>query len=186
MATVGALDVRPSPDRNAARDVTSLEHFALARQLAAESCVLLKNDGVLPLKLEDGEKLKIALVGQAASAKSAIFGGGGSGAVVPKNPVAIQDALDATKKFDVSFVDGHGPPAAIQELVAGADIGIVVLAQTSREGRDRFTLKLDQSDLVNIAAANSGKTPIIVATISPGPFVASEWINNVSALVSAA
>lgn len=60
---------------------------ALARRAAAESFVLLKNDGVLPLK----EK-KIALYG--AGARMTVKGGTGSGAVRERYSVTIAQGLE--------------------------------------------------------------------------------------------
>ena len=55
------------------------EHHALARRAAAESAVLLKNDGVLPLTLSDGETL--AVIG--AFATTPRYQGAGSSQVNP-------------------------------------------------------------------------------------------------------
>lgn len=95
LAAVGALD---SPNANKSdADVTSDAHRALARKLAAESSVLLKNKGkLLPLDLSKlaGVKGSVAVIGLAGS-DLAIYGGGGSGAVTPKTPVSIFAALVA-------------------------------------------------------------------------------------------
>lgn len=61
-------------------------HIALARQLAAEGIVLLKNDGVLPLK----EK-KLALYGPGS--RRTVKGGSGSGDVRERHSVTIEEGL---------------------------------------------------------------------------------------------
>merc|ERR1711998_343634 len=56
-------------------DVTTDEHNKLARDLAAASTVLLKNDGILPIS--DANSKSIVVVGD--QAKNPIVHGGGSG-----------------------------------------------------------------------------------------------------------
>lgn len=62
------------------------EHRALARRAAADGMVLLKNDGVLPLK-----NRKIALYG--AGARMTVKGGTGSGNVEERYSVTIEQGL---------------------------------------------------------------------------------------------
>ncbi len=63
-----------------------IEHRALARRAAAEGMVLLKNEGVLPLK-----ERKIALFG--AGARMTVRGGSGSGDVRERYSVNIEQGL---------------------------------------------------------------------------------------------
>ena len=62
------------------------EHRALARRAAAEGMVLLKNDGVLPLKPQ-----RIALYGPGA--RMTVKGGSGSGNVHERSSVTIEQGL---------------------------------------------------------------------------------------------
>ena len=81
-------------------------HRQLARTIAAEGMVLLKNDGVLPLKSK-----KIALFG--AGARMTVKGGTGSGNMQERYSVNIEDglknagfAIASTRwldRFDASF-----------------------------------------------------------------------------------
>ena len=64
------------------------ENRALARKAAAEGFVLLKNDGVLPLKNKE-----IALYG--SGARMTVKGGTGSGAVRERYSVTIAQGLEA-------------------------------------------------------------------------------------------
>lgn len=83
-----------------------LEHRQLARTVAAEGMVLLKNDGVLPLRSK-----KIALFG--AGARMTVKGGTGSGNMQERYSVNIEDGLKnagftiaSTRwldRFDVNF-----------------------------------------------------------------------------------
>lgn len=87
-----------------------IENRALARRVAAESFVLLENDGVLPLR----EKT-VALYG--SGARMTVKGGTGSGAVRERYSVSIADGLEnagfvlSTKnwldRFDRFYTDAY-------------------------------------------------------------------------------
>ena len=67
----------------------SKAHWDLARQIATEGTVLLKNDGTLPL----GADAKICLFGLGAG--EFMFGGGGSGRVFTERLITLADGLEA-------------------------------------------------------------------------------------------
>ena len=67
----------------------SPEHFAAARQIAADGVVLLKNDGILPLQVPQGGKLLV--VGENAYKMMVV--GGGSSNLKTKYEVIPLDAL---------------------------------------------------------------------------------------------
>lgn len=73
MARIGALD--PASRKSGSRNTTA--HQQATRAIASEAMVLLKNDGVLPLDLH--KNLKIAVIGENATARHA--DGGGSSAI---------------------------------------------------------------------------------------------------------
>ena len=73
--------LNPEPSRREA------EHRALARRAAAESMVLLQNDGVLPLS----PGARVALYGMGA--RYTVQGGTGSGSVNSREPVSIDQGL---------------------------------------------------------------------------------------------
>ncbi|MBQ4037310.1 MAG: glycoside hydrolase family 3 C-terminal domain-containing protein [Clostridia bacterium] len=80
------------------RVTASPVHMALARKIAAEGTVLLKNDGTLPLA--KGER--ICLFGRGAG--EWLFGGGGSGDVRTPVQRGLAEALiDAEKKGELSL-----------------------------------------------------------------------------------
>lgn len=173
LAAIGALDV-PNPN-TPANDVTSTENVALSRKLAAESCTLLKNrNQLLPLQ----DSVTVAVIGNAAFPDKAVYGGTGSGSVVAKRCVSILDALQ-TKLGNASVVHARDASTAAS-AAAQADVAVVVLAQTSGEGKDRTTLNLAQEDLVALVAAANPKT--VVVTITPGPFLTG-WAASVMAII---
>jgi len=90
------------------KELDSAEHRALARKLANESMVLLKNDGTLPLK----ESSKILVVGPLAT-QTAVLLGNYNG--TPNHTVSILDGIK--KEFagaeinyvpGTDFLGGHG------------------------------------------------------------------------------
>jgi len=174
LAAVGALDT-PNPN-SIDSDVTSAAHYALARKLAAASCVLLQNkDGILPLS----NRTRIALLGYAGNDGN-IFGGSGSGRVVPKKVTSMWDALQpacATNGQQCTYDAGADPQRAAR-AAAAADVAIVVIWATSSEGRDRADLNMNQTDLVGVVAAVQPNT--VVVSVSPGPYL-TPWAPAVKA-----
>ena len=97
----GLFDDTPAPPGAA----STPEHQALARQLAQESLVLLKNDDAL-LPLQKDRLKRIAVIGPNAAV--ARVGGGGSSTVAP--PYAISP-LDGLREFlgdgvEIRYVEG--------------------------------------------------------------------------------
>lgn len=87
----GILD-RPVVDNTA--PIGTVEHTQVAKEMASESIVLLKNDHILPLKAS--ERNKIVVVGQFATGEP--IGGGGSSFIRQAHPgislvTALQQAL---------------------------------------------------------------------------------------------
>lgn len=131
----------------------------VAYRTACESVVLLKNDGVLPLR----KKQKVLLTGPQADV---IPCGGGSGAVSPLYSVSLQEALAGrlSEKSDVEIV------------AVGFD------KTTEKEDHDRtFTLPEGQDDLIE-AALQSGRKVIVVVNAG-GAADVSRWIDRVDALL---
>ncbi|MDH5504112.1 MAG: glycoside hydrolase family 3 C-terminal domain-containing protein [Acidimicrobiia bacterium] len=77
---------------------------ALVRRVAAESAVLLKNDGVLPLN----RNLKVALIGELAGETP--HQGGGSSSVNPHRVVSIVEGFQEQLGEGTSVVWAPGPP----------------------------------------------------------------------------
>jgi len=196
MAATGVLD--DTPVGNATTDVTSKEHVAMARSFAASACILLKNmNNALPLvdlNLDPSifPKLYVSVVGIAGDAPGAIYGGGGSGAVVPKSAVSVLEALRAESSSSGSVIARevkytNGSTIDLDNVVAGSDVVVIVLAQTSSEGKDRLTLDLPQSDLVSevskIIKNSQKQCRIVVVTISPGPYLTNKWSSHADAII---
>lgn len=87
------------------------EHLAVARKAAANACVLLENDGVLPLTREKAKGKKIAVVGAGADDKRTLLGAW-CGPCDPEHSVTVLAALR----------EEYGDIAEI-EYVRGCDFG---------------------------------------------------------------
>ncbi len=166
-------------------------HHALARRVAGEGMVLLKNDGLLPLK----DQQHIAVIGRAAA--EPYFQGGGSSRINPTRVDAPFAALQAQAP-DVEFTFAEGYPAddvyrpdLIDDAVRAArsaDVAVLFIALPSTkesEGYDRVDLDLtpQQSDLIKAVARAQPRT---LAVLHNGaPVAVSEWIDEVPAVLEA-
>ena len=156
------------------------QHHALARRVAAESSVLLVNDGgLLPLAPTGGT---VAVIGELA--RTPRYQGAGSSHVVPTRLDDALTAIRAATEREVAFaagylLEGDRDPALVAEAVAVAsDADVVVLFlglpdDDESEGFDRTHLDLPgaQRELVAaVAAAN----PAVVVVLSNGGVVCLE------------
>ena len=133
------------------KELDSAEHRAEARKLANESMVLLKNDGLLPLK---PEIKKITVVGPLADQTRPLLG---NYAGQPTHIVSILDGLKAEfPKASITFVPGT------QFLRAdGTPVPDTLL--TTPDGK--MGLKADYTEGVRRGAdAGTGSAPIISRT----------------------
>lgn len=158
-------------------------HHALAREAAARCCVLLENDGVLPLD----PTLRVALVGPMATTPR--YQGAGSSGVVPTQLVSLRDALaDALGGRLVEPVTGAlDPLAAALSAAESADVAVVAIGlpeAAESEAFDRTHLRLPgkhEALLENVLAAG---VPTVVVLCHGAP-VELPWADRVSALLTA-
>jgi beta-glucosidase len=153
------------------------EHFAVARKIAEEGMVLLKNDGPL-LPLDINTIKTIAVIGPNASRKIAF--GGGSSMVRAAHEITPLQGIREKCKRKVKIVKD---PAA-------ADVAIVVVGlyhKTAKhwdmEGVDRYDLSIPptQVQLIQQTAAANPKTIVVLVTGSPIEMGA--WLDHVPAVV---
>jgi beta-glucosidase len=166
-------------------------HHTLARQIAGESMVLLKNDGILPLN----NPQKIAVIGR--SAKHPHFQGGGSSHINPTQVSVPFDELQAQAP-DVTFTYAEGYPVdddmddeMIEEAVAlaqDADVALLFIALPSyieSEGYDREHLDLAPQQIALIQAVAEVQPKTVVILNNGAPIVMSDWLDDVSAVLEA-
>jgi len=168
-------------------------HHALARQVAADSIVLLKNnDTTLPIQTDT----RVAVIGAFATAPR--YQGGGSSQI---NPTRVDAALDAirdqswadgiTVEYATGFtVDDSGDSTALLAeavtVATRAEVAVVFVGLGDRdesEGFDRETLALPpaQVDLIRAVAETTAKTVVV---LSNGGVVSLEgWHDQVDAIL---
>lgn len=163
-------------------------HHALARRVAEEGTVLLKNDGkILPI----AKNSKIALLGRIA--KEPRFQGGGSSLT---NPTKVDNLYDEMLKqvgeANLSYAEGYPQNdkapvdksliAEALDIASIADIVIVLVGTKEAEGGDHKDMKLPEShtELIEKVAAAHKK---VVVLLSNGAPVEMPWIDIVPAIL---
>lgn len=165
------------------------QHHELAHKIAAEGMVLLKNNGILPLK--GGEM--IAVIGH--SAEHAHFQGGGSSHI---NPTRVATPLLELKKTspdaEFSYCEGYPAdksykPEMIREAVTLASHANVALLFISlptykeSEGYDRADMDLTDQQIQLIRAVSQAQPNTVVILNNGSPVVMSPWIEGVAAVL---
>ncbi len=162
----------------------------IAREAAAESVVLLKNDhATLPL----APTAKIALIG--TFAEQPRFQGGGSSHINPARMDTLKDQL-STRFSDVHYAPGYladsdlTDQALINEacsITRNADVVIVcagLIDLYESEGYDRNHMRLPQSHADLIEALSKIHKQVIVV-LSNGSPVEMPWVHDVAAIIEA-
>ncbi len=165
-------------------------HHALARELAAECVVLLRNEReTLPLARD----ARIAVVGEFA--RTPRYQGAGSSHV---NATQVDSALDALRTLaeePVAFacgftLDGSGDPVTLRDQAVAeareADVTVVFAGLGEREeseGFDRQTLDLPaaQVEVIRAVAAVSRLTVVVLS--NGGVISMEEWHDDVDAIL---
>ena len=171
------------------KDDIAAAHHAVARHVAENSSVLLKNvDGTLPLPAG----VNVAVVGDMA--KVARFQGSGSSKVNATREENLLDELTQAEGVTVAgYAQGYDRQGAknqglIDEAVAlagKADVVVAVVGLDERsesEGLDRSTMAIPQvqNDMVDALVA-TGK-PVVIVLIAGSP-VELPWYDGVSAIL---
>lgn len=173
---------------------TKPEAAALARKATVESIVLMKNDGLLPIKKE---KIKsIAVIGPRADAVISDWYAGTPPYAV-SILVAIQNAVG--KGVDVHFAPDNEADAAIlaardadaaivcvgnHPLSYGLDWGQNQVASDGREEVDRQAISLEQEDLVKLVKKANPRTVLVL--VSSFPYAIPWSKENVPAILHVA
>ncbi len=179
---MAALDLAESFDADA--------HHALAREAAAESVVLLKNDSLLPLPAD----ANIAVIGEFA--RTPRFQGAGSSQVNPTRVDVLLEELGAIYG-EVPFAAGYGigdtadDEALLKqaEQVAGsADTVIMMIGlpgADESEGFDRTHMNLPDNQLAALKAVAAVNPNVVVVLVNGSTVVLGDVTPYARALVEA-
>lgn len=163
-------------------------HHALAKRIACESAVLLKNEGgLLPLS----KSAKTALCG--AMAEKVRYQGAGSSHINPTRLSGLREAMERTGErvayYPAYEIDGGRNEEALARAVAGAkaaDVAVVVAGlpdSFESEGYDRAHMSMPEShnELISeIAAVNEN----VVVVLMGGSPLEMPWLDQVKAVLN--
>lgn len=178
-------------------------HGTLAAEAAAQTMVLLQNNGTLPL--QSGSTLAVFGNGSFAT----VYGGAGSGSVTARKPVSIAEGLQKSDAFEVynfksnlfksapahsaldSTLDIEVTEAYAKECAEQADVAVIVISRGSTEGADRhegtgdFLLNQTEADMVErVSAAFHARGKKVVVLLNTGsPIETLSWQDSVDAIL---
>ncbi|MCF7925056.1 MAG: glycoside hydrolase family 3 C-terminal domain-containing protein [Candidatus Izimaplasma sp.] len=181
------LKAKPNLDKQTPYDQN--QHHQLARRVAAEGMVLLKNKNkLLPLN----KNQTVALIG--GFAKTPRYQGSGSSLINPHQVTTAFDAFTTQLNDNLLYAKGYDvasdqiDQALIDnalKIAKKADVVVVMVGLTDNyesEGFDRDHLHLPNNHNALIEALST-VTNNIVVTLSNGAPVTMPWQQNVSAII---
>ncbi len=169
-------------------------HHQIARRAAAESAVLLHDNGNL-LPIDPAAVSSIAVIGELA--RTPRYQGAGSSAVNPTRVVTALDALQTRlgEPTKVSFAPGYVLERAehatglVDEAVAlalSSELVVLFLGlppSYEAEGRDRTTIELPPDQVALVKAVAAVNPRVIVALSNGSAVTTTDWRNMVGSIV---
>jgi beta-glucosidase len=161
-------------------------HHELARKISSECMVLLKNDGILPLK----KKSKIAFIGKFAA--SPRYQGGGSSHI---NSFMVSNALESASGIaEISYAKGYETAEDIidenlikeaVDVAKAAEVAVIFAGLPDKfesEGYDREHMSMPncQNKLIDEICKVQPNTVIVLHNGSP---IEMPWIDKVKAVL---
>ncbi len=166
-------------------------HHSLARRIAGEGMVLLKNDGILPLKGVP----RIAVIGRAAQEPH--FQGGGSSHI---NPTQVDVPLVELEKLaggaQITFSEGYPPDdssradliTAATAAARAAEVALLYIALPTykeSEGYERADLDLTGQQVALIKAVTAVQPRTVVILNNGSAITMSDWLHGAAAVLEA-
>lgn len=193
LSSVGGLAERRRPTGFPAQ-----QHLEMAKRIAEQSVVLLKNEQeTLPIPATTE---RVVVVG--GHADVGVLSGGGSTTVTP--PGWVQDGgisipqmefprayhppapLDELRRSlpDVQIEFLHGGPEDVVDQIQSTDLAVVFAENWATEGRDLPDLLLEgnQNQLISAVAGVAQRTVVVLETSGP---VRMPWLDTVDAVAAA-
>ncbi|WP_100334093.1 glycoside hydrolase family 3 N-terminal domain-containing protein [Bacillus alkalisoli] len=170
--------------------ILSEEHRQVARELATKSCVLMKNDNVLPLQKEQ----KIALIGPFAHNGDILgpWSWQGSQEVAVKVDEGFKMKMDPANLFVAQGCDIEaGTEEQLQEAInaaKNADVIVLALGEHSRmsgEAKCRADIRLPEAQLHLIAQLKKLAKPMAVVLFNGRPLDLHGVIDQTDAVLEA-
>jgi len=170
------------------------EHRALALEVARRSMVLLKNDGLLPLRVAPTSK--IALIGPLADDHAAPLGCW-AWMGRPEDVESVLDGFQACLPAGIELDHVRGCAVwrdpfeefgRAEAAARAADVAVLVLgedAHMSGEARSRAYLDLPGRQQALLERVLTTGTPTVVVLMSGRPLVLTPWIDRVNAVLQA-
>lgn len=171
-------------------------HCALARRVSAEGMVLLKNNGLLPLRAaEDDTTLHIAVIGRAAQQPH--FQGGGSSHISPTRvDVPFAELQKAAGNAQLSYCAGYPADDSFQQVLIDeaasaaqvADVALLFIALPTfkeSEGYDRTDLDLTAHQVALLQAVTAVQPNTAVILNNGAPIAMNRWIDGTAAVLEA-
>ncbi|MBL8063707.1 MAG: glycoside hydrolase family 3 C-terminal domain-containing protein [Anaerolineales bacterium] len=164
-------------------------HHELAHHIAAEGMVLLKNNGLLPLKGQH----HIAVIGRAA--ENAHFQGGGSSHINPTRvAVPFKELQAQAANAELTYAEGYPTDNSFRQemidqavtLSKSADVAVLYIALPTfkeSEGYDRTDLDLTDQQVALIKAVAKVQPNTVVVLNNGAPVAMSAWIDDVAAVL---
>lgn len=164
-------------------------HHKLARKIASEGMVLLKNSGLLPLA---GQQ-HIAVIGR--SAQKAHFQGGGSSHINPTRvDVPFKEIQARAENAELTYAEGYPADNSFRQdlidqavsLAQSAEAALLLIALPTykeSEGYDRKDLDLTEQQVALIKAVAKVQPNTIVVLNNGAPVAISEWLDDVAAVL---
>ena len=164
-------------------------HHELAHKIASEGMVLLKNDGILPLR---GQQ-HIAVIGR--SAEKAHFQGGGSSHInATKVAMPFKELQSHAKNAELTYAEGYPADSSFRQdlieqavtLAQSAEVALLYIALPSfkeSEGYDRRDLDLTEQQIALIKAVSKVQPKTVVVLNNGAPVAMSEWLDSASAVL---
>ncbi|MBN2353859.1 MAG: glycoside hydrolase family 3 C-terminal domain-containing protein [Spirochaetales bacterium] len=164
-------------------------HHSLARRIAGEGFVLLKNEGVLPL----GDPVRVAVIGRSAP-EPYVQGGGSSRVAARRVDVPLDEIRARAGGAEVSFCEGYPAGPVIDqrlvdeaaELARRAEVALVFIALdefVESESCDRTTTDLPANRVALIKAVCAAQPRTAVILGNGGVVTMEEWIDGAPAVL---